>query len=332
MKVSIVIPARNEENFIGKCLRSIAEQTYPHSKIEVLVVDGVSEDNTADIVRQIASSVDIPIKLIENPQRRTPVGMNLGFKAAAGDVLIPFSAHAYMTPDFVEKNVEILNRTGADAAGGVVISAPDHRTYQARGIGVALNSPFALGGIAARVGKAARPITNPSFGAYRRYLFDRFGYIDDSLTRNQDYEFNMRIARGGAKIFFSREIRSYYYNRPTLVQLFRQYYLTSFWRVYMLGRFARAIRLRHTIPPLLLFFIVAMGLASIFSPTALKWLEIIGGGYIALSILASLIASIKGGIQYFPILPLSFWVVHTAYGLGFTAGLIWFRLLRKEPV
>jgi len=100
----------------------------------------------------------------------------------------------------------------------------------------------------------------------------------------------------------------------------------------MLGRFARAIRLRHTIPPLLLFFIVAMGLASIFSPTALKWLEIIGGGYIALSILASLIASIKGGIQYFPILPLSFWVVHTAYGLGFTAGLIWFRLLRKEPV
>ena len=90
--VSIIIPCRNEEKYIGKCLDSIINQDYPEEKIEILVIDGMSEDKTKEIIKQYSEKHPF-IKLLENPQKFTPFGLNIGIKKAKGKVIVRMDSH-----------------------------------------------------------------------------------------------------------------------------------------------------------------------------------------------------------------------------------------------
>ncbi len=171
-----------------------------------------------------------------------------------------------------------------------------------------------------------QPMDNPSFGAYRKDVFSRHGYMSEDLVRNTDYEFNMRLKRGGEKITFYPDIKSYYYNRRSLSALFRQYFYTSYYKAYMIGRYQDAIRPRHLVPP---FFFLSLflfiGMASI-SPFFLIPATVLFGAYALTSIGFSLFH-----IRFLPILPLIYFTIHLGYATGFIAGLINFTLLRRRP-
>jgi len=324
--VTIVIPARNEESYISKCLDSISEQDYKGGEIEIIVVDGCSKDRTKAIVIYFIENINhfqkgFSVRFIDNPDLIAASGMNIGFKAAKGDVVIPFSAHAYMSKDFIRKNVESLQQTGADVVGGLIISAPENTSYKARAIGKALNSKFALGGIKARTGKKIEPMENPSFGAYRKEVFEKYGYMDESLIRNTDYEYNLRLSRMGVKIIFSPEIKSFYFNRPDFLSLYKQYFYTSYFKAMMIGEYPGIIRLRHLIPTFFFLTLFILLIASVFSKfclipfAALFMLYLIGA-----------IAFSLGNIGYLPILPVVFFIIHFGYGFGFIVGFIKSRL------
>jgi len=326
--ISIIIPVRNEEKYLCRCLDSIDSQTYNHDRIEILIINGLSEDDSEEIATEFMSRTDISVRILQNKAGNTPCGMNVGYRNALGDIFIIFNGHATMSPDFIEKNVFYLEETGADAVGGLVLSTCLEEKTVPKAIGYALNSPFGLGGVTARTGTKAGISNNPSFGAYRRELFDKFGFIDERLTRNQDYEFNQRITSGGAKVYFTPEIHSKYYNRPSYCSLWKEYFKAAKWRTFMIGRFARAIMFRHLVPPAFVIGIIALAALSFVSTWAIYTLLTIVGIYSAVSLASSISIGSKQGFKYIPAVFLSYYVIHIAYGLGFVWGFLWFAILR----
>ena len=327
--ISIIIPARNESSNILNCIKSISEQDYEWGSIEIIIADGDSDDNTIEIIQAFINSCDdsrIDIRILENVNRTAACGMNLGFRNATGDILMPFSAHAYMEKSFLRKNIECLISTDADVCGGIVKSAPDNKLYLARAIGVALNTKIALGGITARTGTKTKPFENPSFGAYKRELFDKYGYLDENLMRNSDYEFNLRLKNNNVKIMFSPEIISYYYNRPSLKRLFLQYFYTSYYKAFMIGKYPNIIRIRHLIPSFYFLSLIVLLFAIIICPTAVWGLLFA----ISIYLLAAFLSSISKP-KYLFILPVIYFTIHAGYGFGIILGFIIFKILRREP-
>ena len=331
-KVSIVISARNEERYLGECLESIAAQTYPHELIELLLVDSASEDRTRDIMEDFARKADINVKILSNPRGDTPRGLNTGIKAATGELIMFMSAHSYMPENHIERAVKILYEKDADGVSCRLksIGSGMGKVWDDV-IAAAMESPVGLGNVKARVGRKAGWVDNPMFALYRRELFERFGYLDERLTRNQDYEFNQRCYQGGARFWFQPDLVVYYHNRPTLRALWRQYFNSAFWRAFMVGQFGRAIRLRHLVPPA---FVVVLVLSALFALVSKFWLSVflcIFGLYIITIILGAAIEAVKRRkARIFPLLPIAFATIHFAFGVGMIAGLVKFVLLGKR--
>src|SRR6266576_6173949 len=115
--VSIVVPCRNEAEYIRPLLDSILANEYPRDRLEVLVVDGMSDDGTRAVIAAYASRHPV-IQLLDNPKRITPHALNLGITRAQGAIIMRMDAHAHYPPNYVADLVDWLERTGADYVGG----------------------------------------------------------------------------------------------------------------------------------------------------------------------------------------------------------------------
>jgi glycosyltransferase involved in cell wall biosynthesis len=315
--LSVVIPARNEERTIGKCLQSIADQTYPADRIEVIVVDGRSTDATREIVRRFAAA-DSCFTLLDNPERITPVARNLGVRRARGEVIAIIDGHCWLDRRFLEKGVEALHRTCADCVGGLLINVAESRTGQA--IALVMNSPFGVGNSASRA--LAKPgfVDHVSFPLYRRRVFEKVGYFDPSMIRNQDDEFNYRLRAHGGRIFFSPEIRAYYWVRESLRALWRQYFGYGRYKVEVVRRYPKQMQLRQFLPPA---FVGGMLLGIALSPFWMPARAITAGAlllYAGYVVLGTAVLTRRGRASLLPIVPLVFATLHVSYGLGFLAG------------
>ena len=120
MIVSVCVVAYNEEKVLGNLLNDIKAQDYEHSKIEVVLIDSMSTDHTKDIMRdfQQQTSDDFKkIQVLENLKKKQASGWNVAIRNFSGDVMIRVDAHASIPPEFVRKNVEILE-SGEMVSGG----------------------------------------------------------------------------------------------------------------------------------------------------------------------------------------------------------------------
>jgi glycosyltransferase involved in cell wall biosynthesis len=75
--ISVIIPMRNEERYIARCLDSILTNDYPQTRLEILVIDGMSTDRSRDIVREYATRHP-SLRLLDNPERFVPAALNTG--------------------------------------------------------------------------------------------------------------------------------------------------------------------------------------------------------------------------------------------------------------
>ena len=119
--VSIIIPCRNEEKFIGKCLDSIIGQDYPKENLEILVIDGMSEDGTRKNIEKYTEQHSF-IKLLDNPRKITPCALNIGIKNAKGKIILWMSAHNSYEKDYVSKCVKYSKEYNADNVGGIMVT------------------------------------------------------------------------------------------------------------------------------------------------------------------------------------------------------------------
>ena len=327
--VTVVVPMRNEELYIAKCLRSIAEQDYPKDGLEVLVVDGLSDDRSREIVEEFRQEHPF-IRLLDNPRRIIPAAMNIGIKEAEGEVIIRVDGHCRLAPDYISQCVRYLEERGAACVGGPIESIG--QTPMARTISLAMSSPFGVGDAYFRYSQKERYVDTLAFGAYRRQVFDQIGLFNEALTRNEDYDLNYRLRQVGGKIFLTPAIKSFYYTRSTLGQLWAQYFWYGFWKVQMLRKHPRSVRVRQLVPPLFVLILLLSGALSAISSLAAWVFALVVASYLSLSLAFSFSIAARKGWRYLPILPVIFACLHLSWGLGFLyslARLTFQRLVRR---
>ncbi len=324
--VSIVLPARNEARFIAACLDSILAFTYPRDRMEILVAEGMSEDRTRAIVAQYAAR-HREIRLIDNPRRIVPSGLNAAIRVAVGDVILRVDAHALYPPDYVNKLVAELEASGADNVGGVQITLPSAATPIARAIARGLAHPMGVGNAYFRTG-SARPrwVDAVPFGCYRREVFERIGFFDEEMLRNEDDEFNFRLRRHRGRILLVPTVTCCYFARATLGKLARQFYQYGYWKPFVARKVGGVRTVRQVVPALSLASLAAAALAGVWwGASRLATLALIGS-YTAM-VLGSAVGvarrdGLRCGLAFVAVLP----VLHGSYGLGYLLGSLHFWL------
>ncbi len=322
-KVSIIVPMRNEEKYIARCLSALVAQDYPAELLEILVVDGRSDDRSRDIVLDWAARHN-HIRLLDNYERKTPAGFNVGIKAATGDLIGLVSAHCEVETDYVSQCVYHLEKTGADNVGGPM--RPVSKTFWGKTIVLSTTSPFGVGDSRFHYSQKEQFVDTVYMGMYRREVFDRIGLFDESLIRNQDYELNYRLRAAGGRIFCTPAIKSWYHPRPSLSDLWRQYFQYGFWKSRVIRKHPASTRWRHLVAPAFVLAVLGSAVLTAFIPAVWFILAGVLGLYMAASLGFSAFLASRHGWKYLPGLPLTFAVIHISWGLGFWWGWIRFVL------
>lgn len=322
--VSIILPCRNERNTIAQCLDSILASDYPSERFELLVVDGMSDDGTREVLRNHAPR---GVRLIDNPRRIVPVALNLGIAAARGEIIIRMDAHTRYAADYVRQCVEVLQETGATNVGGAARTEAHGFLQQA--ISLAYHSPFSAGGARFHNIEYEGPIDTVPYGCWRKATLVELGMFDEELVRNQDDELNLRITRGGGQVWQSARIKSWYQTRASLRALFRQYAQYGYWKVRVIQKRRLPASVRHLVPGLFVGSLLALAALSLFSRAAL-WLFLLEAGLYVTANLAASLVTCRGRWKFLPVMPVVFAAYHFGYGWGFLRGLIDFVVFRRS--
>ena len=321
--VTVIVPERNEEKFISRCLESILHQDYGNQNFEVIVVDGLSTDKTGAIIRGLQREHG-NLHLLDNPRRIVPTALNLGLQRAQGEIIIRVDGHATIAPDYITRCVEMLEATKADCVGGPINSISEDAG--GRAIALAMSSKFGVGNSRFRVADGYEGYVDTlAFGAYKRSVFERIGFFDEELVRCQDDEFNYRLIKNGGKIFMTPKISSCYFPRTNLKKLWRQYYEYGMWKIRVLQKHSSVMQPRQFVPPL---FVLALSLLAVFSLFAFPVRVALAGMLALYAITASSCAlSLWASNENcaFPVLLAAFPILHISYGSGFLVGLLKFR-------
>lgn len=328
--VSIIMPIRDEAAFIERAIGSILDSDYPAEKMAILVVDGMSNDGTREIVRKL-SAADSRVKLLDNPKRIVPAAMNIGLQAAQGDLFIRIDGHAEVPADFVSKSVQCLHEhPEAWVAGGCIETVADN--YMGQAIAAAMRSPIGVGNARFRLGDYEGWVDTLAFGTHHKWVVDKIGCFDEELVRNQDDEFNLRIVLAGGRIWMSKSIRSTYYPRQTLSKLWKQYFQYGFWRIRTLQKHKRPASLRQLAPLLFVSSLLLLGLAGLLWRPFWNIMAIEAITYALGLAVGTIDAGRRSGWRYAPVAPLVFMILHFAYGLGCLWGGIRFSLLKRYSI
>lgn len=211
--VSIVLPVRNEEKYIKICLDSIIAQKYPKKLLEVVVVDGISTDGTRDIILSYKDKYGF-IKILDNCEKNTITGLNLGIKNAKGDIIVRVDGHVFLEDNYIEQCVRALFQSDAANVGGLM--RPIGKNYIQRAVAFATSTIFGIGWGKFHYSKKDQYVDTVYLGAFKKSLIEKIGLFDPEMSYSEDNEFNLRIARNGGKILLCHKIKSYYFPRNQL--------------------------------------------------------------------------------------------------------------------
>jgi len=321
--VSIIIPCRDEEKYIGKCLDSIIAQDFPKEKIEILVVDGISEDGTRKILEEYSRKYSF-IRILDNPQKTTPFALNTGIRNAKGEIIIRMDSHATYKEDYVSKCIRYLEEYNVDNVGGVMKTIPSEDTITAEAITISLSHPFGQGGSYFRTGVKNSKLVDTVFGGcYRKEVFKKLGFFNEKLIKSQDLEFNLRLNRADGKILLAPDIISYYYPKSDFKDFFIHKINDGIWPIYQFKFTKKLYCLRHYIP--FLFSLALMGaiILAMFYPVFFSFFIVVIGIYLFFVLYFSLeIAFQKKEWRYFFLMPVAFFCRHFGQGLGSLYGVI----------
>jgi len=320
--VSVVIPERNEREYIAECLRAIQTQSYPDSLIEILIADGMSDDGTREIIAEFIQQ-DSRIKMLDNPQKIVPTGMNIMLRQVRGDVVVRVDGHCIIDRDYILNCVNHLIHGKNVAVGGPMRTIESGEFGKA--ISLATSSKFGVGNSSFRTESGeTKFVDTVPFPAYLKSLILEVGYYDEELVRNQDDEYNYRIRSFGHPILLADDVRSVYYARSSYKKLWKQYFQYGVYKIRVLQKHPKQMSLRQFVP---FFFVVGLSITLLLSVTTTwGWVAFsaLVGVYLTLSLIFSMKLSSRHGRELLFKLPIAFAILHISYGLGFIVGLFRF--------
>jgi glycosyltransferase involved in cell wall biosynthesis len=326
--VSVIVPCRNESDHVATCVAGLLALEAPVGGFEVVVADGNSDDGSRNILRRLAEK-DSRLRVIDNPGRIASSGLNAAIRATQADIIVRADAHTEYAPDYLVRCLDALHRIGADNVGGPARTKADGYTQCA--IAAAYHSPFSVGGARFHDLNYEGYVDTVTYGCWRRSAFERFGYFDEELVRNQDDEHNLRIIRGGGRIWQSPKIRSWYKPRESLGALFKQYAQYGYWKVRVIQKHRLPASPRHLVPGV---FVLTLAILAILSPISfvaiIAWLLALGL-YALMLLVASTVTAARTEWKLLPILPMVFVCYHFGYGFGFLRGMWDFVIRRAQP-
>ena len=304
--VSIIIPVRNEIKFIKNTLTSIFNQDYHQEKIEIIISDGKSSDNTLKEIKKIKPE-KIKLKIVENIKLTMPSGFNLALKSSNSDFVVMMGGHSIIPENYISKSIENIKKYNAHCSGGVLETVG--RGFWGKIIASVMSSTFGVGNVSFRVNNAKSKFVNSvPFGCYQREVFERIGFLDEDLIRNQDDEFNFRMTQAGMKIWQDSSLKIKYFSRSNLLSFSRQYFEYGLFKIRVLQKRKKILALRHLIPGL---FVLSLFLPHVSQYSFLAYLTV------------GIFFSIKIGrlnfIKWLPLL-ITFFITHVSYGIGFILG------------
>ena len=320
--VSIICPILNEEKYIENCIQSIIAQDYPKAGVEVLFVDGMSTDNSRNLVKLYAQHYNY-IKLLDNPFKVVPHALNIGIKASKGNIIIRIDGHCKYPENYVSILVKNLYELDADNVGAVWNTLPANNTSTCKAIAICSSHIFGVGNSKHKIGadKVIKVDTVP-FGCYHREIFDKIGYFDEDLTRNQDDEFNARLINNGGKIYLIPWLVIAYTARDSFRKMSMMYYQYGLFKPLVTKKLGSPATLRQFFPAA---FLIGLFFGAIMS----CYFEIIFDIYLFIIALYLLVAFIIGFNKTIKLkdwkllftIPEAFFIIHLSYGLGYIIGL-----------
>ena len=318
--ITIIIPTLNEERHIERCINSLKYQTFPFNKMEILIVDGGSVDNTIDIVKVIAQQYD-NVKILFNEKKIQSCAFNIGVKNSTCSIIIRLDAHSTYHPEYIMLIVSHLEDKKYGNVGGRWIIKTQRKGLIPEANAIANQMRFAIGGADFRVGSELKEVETVPFGGFRREVIEEIGEMNPNLPRGEDNEYNARIIKAGYKILFNPNIIATYYARPDLTSFLQQMYANGFSIGVLLRSYRQSVGLRHSVPFIFFISIITFLILGIFFREA-WWILICELAlYFLCSVIASIIEANKYGWRFLIILPWEIFLVHLSYGWGTLVGL-----------
>jgi len=250
--LSVIIPIYNEEKYIGSCLDSVLNQDYPQDKLEVLLIDGMSTDKTRNIVHTYLEKYSF-IHLLDNPMKIVPFAMNIGIRAAKGDLIMRLDGHALYPSNYLSEIVSWHSRLpDAWNVGGVCETKVVNRNTISESIAKVMSDRFGVGNSTFRTGSDAEylEVDTVPFGCYKPFVFEKIGLYNEMLVRAQDIELNKRLKHAGGKIYMVPSIKCTYIPRDNYKAFYRNRYLTGYWviKTCFITHTTKNFGLRHFVP------------------------------------------------------------------------------------
>ncbi len=330
MKISVIIPCRNEKPFIEECVRAVFSSELDHSiQLSVFVVDGMSDDGTREILLSLQDEFN-NLNLVDNIKQLTPFAFNLGIYAdLQADYFQIIGARHIISSNYIAKSLAVLKeKPEVWCVGGRVIN--DHVNYEGDIISRAMSTSFGMGlGNFRTLDKSAYTdtVTSPM---YPKFVFDKIGYFDEDLVRNQDDDFNYRVTVAGGKIWFENSIFLKYYVRGNYSGLWRQFYQYGYWKVFVNKKHNSVTTLRQLVPPAFVLFalfsipLIVKGSKFLNLAIGLIWILYLCLGF---SIAFKQEGTIKDKLNIHK----TFFYLHFSYGLGYLKGILDFYIFNKKP-
>lgn len=320
--ISIILPIRSEVQGIEKTIQSIISQTLDKD-YEIIITDGMSTDGTREIIKELVRE-NPKIHLIDNPAKIVSTGFNRALNESKGDIIIRVDGHCEIAPEYIQKCLECLEKINADCVGG----ATEHVALGLVGksIKLAQSSFFGVGGVSFRKKvEEGEYVDTLAFGAYKREVFNQLGGYDEELVRNQDDEFNFRMIQNDMKIWLDPSIKSTYTQRNSFIGLFKQYFQYGFYKIRVMQKRRGIASWRHLVPGLFVLTLLFGLSIFLFTGNTIPILSL-GIPYFSFSLFVTIFELIKTPSNFISVmmLPVTIFILHISYGLGFLLGIIYF--------
>ena len=313
--VSVIIPILNEEKYIEKCIMSVLNQDFPIENLELILIDGMSDDKTVQIIKEYMEKYKF-IKLIFNPEKTVQYALNAGIKAACGEIIVRMDAHSEYAEDYVSKCVQYLKNTDAINVGGPMIAVGKGGLQNV--IAAAYHSKFALGGGKNHEEGYEGYADTVFLGAFKREDILKLGMYDERLPRSEDDDLNFRIIESGEKIYITPEIKSRYYPRGSYKSLFKQYYEYGLWKVAVIKKHKKPARISHLVPMMFVAFLLLCLIAPLKFTFPVLLLYLLLNFYFSFT--NPRVSKLSDKLR----LMLVHSIIHIAYGVGFWVGIFKF--------
>ncbi len=327
--IDILIGVKNEEEHIERCIRSLMTQTI--NDINILVVDGLSEDRTRDIVSKLMDE-DSRIKLLINEGETISSGRNIGLNASSSEYLAYLDGHAYVARDWLETLYSSFrgyaNKCRLGGVGSTYASPEDDSPF-GKTVAYCVQTIFGGLGTSFTEEKEIHPVDTVAFALYKRSTLINEGVIyDEKMTHCEDTDFNHQLVNKGYTLLKHPQARVYQYRRKNIGQFARQMFKYGEGRYRLANKYRETLKYYHLIPVFVIFYLLFAFISLVlflvgqinFYYMILIWSPVFL--YLIIDVVYTLKIIVEhGSLKHFSAL-LIFPCIHLGYGIGFLKGLI----------